>query len=59
MKENIYRKIGAGTMSYQPRHRFSLSRIIPTQNDQFFRKQLIKGYVQDPTAALLTLPFSF
>ncbi|MFT5750045.1 MAG: beta-N-acetylhexosaminidase [Ancylomarina sp.] len=53
LKKNIYRKIGAGTLSYQPRHRFSLSRIIPTQNDHFFRKQLIKGYVQDPTAALL------
>ena len=53
VKKNIYRKIGAGTLGYQPRHRFSLSRIIPTQDDHFFRKQLIKGYVQDPTAALL------
>tara|TARA_R110001583_G_scaffold24456_6_gene89215 strand:+ start:38331 stop:41423 length:3093 start_codon:yes stop_codon:yes gene_type:complete len=53
VKKNIYRKIGAGTLSYHPRKRFSLSRITPTQNDKFFRKQLIKGYVQDPTAAML------
>lgn len=45
--------MGAGTLGYHPRQRFSLSRIAPTQNDQFFRKQLIKGYVQDPTAAML------
>ncbi|MDE5421818.1 serine hydrolase [Ancylomarina sp. DW003] len=53
VKKNIYRKLGAGTLGYHPRQRFSLSRIAPTQNDQFFRKQLIKGYVQDPTAAML------
>jgi beta-glucosidase-like glycosyl hydrolase/CubicO group peptidase (beta-lactamase class C family) len=53
VKTNIYRKLGAGTLGYHPRQRFSLSRIAPTQNDKFFRKQLIKGYVQDPTAAML------
>ncbi|WP_372642725.1 glycoside hydrolase family 3 N-terminal domain-containing protein [Ancylomarina sp.] len=53
VKTNLYRKLGAGTLGYHPRQRFSLSRIIPTQNDHFFRKQLIKGYVQDPTAAML------
>ncbi len=53
VKKNIYRKLGAGTLGYHPRQRFSLSRIAPTQKDQFFRKQMIKGYVQDPTAAML------
>ena len=53
VKKNFYRKLGAGTLGYHPRQRFSLSRIAPTQNDKFFRKQLIKGYVQDPTAAML------
>lgn len=53
VKKNIYAKLGAGTLGYHPRQRFSLSRIAPTQNDHFFRKQLIKGFVQDPTAAML------
>ena len=53
VKKNIYQMIGAGTLGYHPRNRFSLARITPTQNDTFFRKQLIKGFVQDPTAAML------
>ncbi len=53
VKHEIYRKLGAGSLGYHPRQRFSLSRIVPTQNDKFFRKQQIKGFVQDPTAAML------
>ncbi len=53
LKNNFYNKIGAETLVYNPLHHFSFSRITPTQHDKFFRKQLIKGYVQDPTAALL------
>lgn len=53
VKNNIYSMVGAGTLGYHPRNRFSLARIAPTQNDTFFRKQLIKGFVQDPTAAML------
>jgi len=53
VKKNIYSMLGAGTLGYHPRNRFSLARIAPTQNDTFFRKQLIKGFVQDPTAAMM------
>ena len=36
-----------------PRNRFDLDRIVPTENDQVFREQLIHGDVHDPGAALL------
>jgi CubicO group peptidase (beta-lactamase class C family) len=32
---------------------FSKNRIIPTEDDQGFRKQLVHGYVHDPGAAML------
>ena len=40
-------------MTYNPRDRFPLSRIMPTENDTIFRKQLIHGDVHDPGAAML------
>jgi CubicO group peptidase (beta-lactamase class C family) len=40
-------------MRYQPRDYFPLSRIVPTENDKIFRKQLVHGYVHDPGAAML------
>ncbi|HEX2935635.1 MAG TPA: glycoside hydrolase family 3 N-terminal domain-containing protein [Bacteroidales bacterium] len=51
--KNFYQKLGAETMGYLPLNRFDRDRIIPTEYDQFFRKQLIHGYVHDPAAAML------
>jgi len=30
-----------------------MNQIVPTENDIFFRNQVIKGYVHDPTAAMM------
>ena len=51
--ENFYSKIGAATLGYLPLSRFPENRIIPTENDLLFRRQLLKGYVHDPGAAML------
>lgn len=51
--KNFYQKLGAETMGYLPLNRFERDRIVPTENDQFFRKQIIHGYVHDPAAAML------
>lgn len=40
-----------GTM-FLPRTRIDTNRITPTENDTFWRKQLIRGYVHDPNAAI-------
>jgi len=53
VENNFYKKIGATTMGYLPLKRFPKSRIIPTENDTVFRKQLLQGYVHDPGAAML------
>jgi beta-N-acetylhexosaminidase len=53
MAEKFYKPLGLTTMTYNPRNRFPLSRIMPTENDTFFRKQLIRGDVHDPGAAML------
>jgi len=50
---NFYKYIGAGTMGYKPLERFPRDRIVPTENDLVFRRQLLQGYVHDVGAAML------
>lgn len=52
-ERNFYNPLGLRTMGFNPRDRFSISRIAPTENDTLFRKQLVIGDVHDQTAALL------
>lgn len=51
--DNLYKPMGLRTMGFHPRYRFKASRIIPTQYDSTFRKQLLRGYVHDPGAAMM------
>jgi CubicO group peptidase (beta-lactamase class C family) len=51
--ENIYRKIGAGEMGFNPYLKYPLSRIVPTEYDSLFRKQQLHGTVHDEGAAML------
>jgi beta-N-acetylhexosaminidase len=50
---NFYAPLGATTLGYLPLNRFPEERIVPTENDIFFRRQLLHGYVHDPGAAML------
>lgn len=51
-QSNFYKKLGATTTTFQPLKYMSIENIAPTENDQFFRKQLLRGYVHDEGAAL-------
>lgn len=51
--EHVYRPMGLKTMIYNPLTKFPIDCITPTENDQYFRKQLVHGYVHDPGAAML------
>ena len=51
--DNFYRPLGLTTMGFRPLQRFPKDRIAPTEWDTVFRKQLIRGYVHDPGAAML------
>ena len=51
--ENIYHKIGAYDIAFNPWKKYPLSRIVPTEYDSLFRKQLLQGTVHDEGAAML------
>jgi CubicO group peptidase (beta-lactamase class C family) len=51
--DSIYKKIGAVEMGFNPYKRFPISRIVPTEYDSLFRKQLLHGTVHDEGAAML------
>ncbi|MFO7575411.1 MAG: glycoside hydrolase family 3 N-terminal domain-containing protein [Bacteroidales bacterium] len=50
---NIYHKLGAFDITFNPYLKYPLSRIVPTEYDTLFRRQLIHGYVHDEGAAML------
>lgn len=49
---NFYKPLGLTTMGYNPRNHIPLNRLIPTENDKWFRHQLLLGDVHDPGAAM-------
>lgn len=53
LRHNVYLPLGLHRILYQPLQYFSAQEIVPTENDQAFRKQLLRGYVHDPGAAML------
>lgn len=50
---NFYGPLGAESLGFLPLNRYPKSRILPTENDRVFRRQLIHGDVHDPGAAML------
>jgi CubicO group peptidase (beta-lactamase class C family) len=53
LKDSIYHILGAETLTYNPSKHFALTRIIPTENDTFFRMTQIQGMVHDEGAAMM------
>ncbi|NLA48812.1 MAG: serine hydrolase, partial [Bacteroidales bacterium] len=49
----VYSKIGAHDIVFNPYLKYPLSRIVPTENDTFFRYQQLQGTVHDENAAML------
>ena len=50
---HFFQPLGAKRLGFLPLNRFSPGEIVPTENDLFFRRQLVHGYVHDPGAAML------
>ncbi len=53
LMQNLYLPMGLRYMRYTPLNYFEESTIMPTQLDNEFRGQLLRGYVHDPGAAML------
>lgn len=51
--ETYYQPLGMRTTGYRPTEKFSISRIPPTEDDNYFRDRRIQGYVHDMGAAML------
>ena len=51
--DSIYKKIGAFDIGFNPYLKYPLIRIVPTEYDSLFRKQLLWGTVHDEGAAML------
>lgn len=49
----FYKSLGADRMGYLPLKRFKKSEIVPTEKDDYFRHQLVHGFVHDMGAAML------
>jgi beta-N-acetylhexosaminidase len=48
----FYDRLGAGTLCFNPVNQFEKDNIVPTEDDQLFRHQLLQGYVHDQRAAM-------
>ena len=53
LRKNIYDPLGADKLMYNPFEQYPREKIIPTEQDTYFRKTLIHGYVHDEAAAML------
>ena len=53
VSKHFYQPLGLRFSTFNPLNKFNDSQIIPTQNDQRWRKQLLRGYVHDESAALM------
>lgn len=50
--DKYYEALGMNRTKYKPLKHFNKSSIVPTENERFWRKQLLHGHVHDPNAAL-------
>ncbi|RAI98750.1 beta-glucosidase-like glycosyl hydrolase [Chitinophaga skermanii] len=51
-KDNFYTPLGMYTTGFQPRERFGVEQLVPTEREHTFRIQWIRGDVHDPGAAM-------
>ena len=52
VEDKYYQPLGLNTMTYNPYEKFNINRIPPTEKDNYFRNQIVQGYVHDMGAAM-------
>jgi beta-glucosidase-like glycosyl hydrolase/CubicO group peptidase (beta-lactamase class C family) len=53
VKNHYYHKLGANTLTFNPKRFYKLEDIVPTERDTFFRMTQLHGQVHDEAAAML------
>nr|WP_256867534.1 glycoside hydrolase family 3 N-terminal domain-containing protein [Winogradskyella forsetii] len=51
-EDRFYKSLGANYTTYNPRKKFSLKDIVPTEIDNYYRYKKVHGYVHDMGAAM-------
>jgi beta-N-acetylhexosaminidase len=53
LKDTFFRRLGASSITYNAWMHYPQSRIAPTETDDYFRMETLRGYVHDEGAAIL------
>ncbi len=53
LKKEFYHRLGAYSLTFNPLRYFKKDKIVPTEQDTFFRMQLLHGIVHDEGAAMM------
>jgi beta-N-acetylhexosaminidase len=53
LEQNLYQPLGAKSLTFNPYQRYPRERIVATERDTLFRKQVLHGTVHDEGAAML------
>jgi beta-glucosidase-like glycosyl hydrolase/CubicO group peptidase (beta-lactamase class C family) len=53
VRKAFYAPMGLTDIGFKPTQRLPLSRIVPTEDEKIFRRQLIRGDVHDPGSAMM------
>ena len=52
VQKTFYAPLGMTTTGFKPWQRFGIERVVPTEEEKYFRRQLLRGYVHDEGAAM-------
>ncbi len=52
VRKTFYDPLGMMTTGFKPWQRFGVERVVPTEEEKYFRRQLLRAYVHDEGAAM-------
>ena len=52
VQKTFYHPMNVATIGYRPLNRFAAEQVAPTEDEKVFRRQLLRGDVHDPAAAM-------
>lgn len=53
VQQHFYARMGLSAVGFLPLQKHALKKVVPTEDDQLFRKQLLQGYVHDQGTAMM------
>ena len=52
VQQHFYKSLGANYTTYKPLEKFNKNQLVPTENDDYYRYNIVHGYVHDMGAAM-------